>query len=137
MKKTTTVLLASSALALAACGDDDGGEETEAAATPQTAIEEIAAVRAGLDQALAEYTGGDADTAAETVEETYLQHFELVEGPLEEVDAELNEELEEEIREELVERMESGAAAAEVKDLIADIESGLKEAETQLQEAGA
>jgi hypothetical protein len=137
LKKMTTVLLASSALALAACGDDDGGEETEAAATPQTAIEEIAAVRAGLDQALAEYTSGDAATAAETVEETYLQHFEIVEGPLEEVDAELNEELEEEIREELVERMESSAAAADVKELIAEIESGLKEAETQLQGAGA
>ena len=56
------ILLAGSALALAACGDDEGGEETHATVTPQAAIEEIAAVRAGLAQALEEYTAGDAET---------------------------------------------------------------------------
>jgi hypothetical protein len=138
LKKTTTILLASSALALTACGgDDETSEESEAAVTPEVAIEEIAAVRAGLDQALAEYTGGDAETAAEIVEETYLQHFELVEGPLEEADAELNEELEDEIREELVDEIESNASVAEVKDLVAQIESGLDEAEAALNGAGA
>jgi len=133
LKKTTTILLATSTLALAACGgDEETSEESEAAVTPEAAIEEIAAVRAGLDQALAEYTGGDAETAAEIVEETYLQHFELVEGPLEEADAELNEQLEDEIREELVDEIESSAAVAEVKGLIAEIESGLDEAEAAL-----
>jgi hypothetical protein len=132
LKKLTTILLASCALALAACGDDDGGEETHATVTPQVAIEEIAAVRAGLADALAEYTSGDAETAAEIVEETYLQHFELVEGPLEEADAELNEELEDEIREDLVAQIESNASVAEVKRLIAQIEAGLDEAEAAL-----
>ena len=138
MKKTTTILLATSALALTACGgDDETSEESEAAVTPEAAIEEIAAVRAGLDQALAEYTGGDAETAAEIVEETYLQHFELVEGPLEEADAELNEQLEDEIREELVDQLESSASVAEIKDLIAEIESGLDEAEAALSGGSA
>ena len=130
-------LLAGSALALAACGDDEGGEETETTVTPQIAIEEIGDVRAGLNQALAEYTGGDAETAAEIVEETYLQHFELVEGPLEEADAELNEELEDEIREELVDQIESSASVAEVKELISQIETGLDEAEAALNGAEA
>jgi hypothetical protein len=132
-----TLVLATSALALAACGDEEGGEETEAAVTPQVAIGEIAAVRAGLEQALAEYTNGDAESAAEIVEETYLQHFELVEGPLEEIDEELNEELEEGIREELVDTMESNAEVAQVKDMIAEIESGLDEAEAALNGAEA
>ena len=71
-------------------------------------------------------------SAAETVNETYLQHFELVEGPLEEVDEELNEELEEQIREELVDEIEAGAPVADVDDLIAEIETGLDEAERPL-----
>ena len=133
MKKLTPVLFAIAALALAACGDDEsGGEESEAAVTPQVAIEEIAAVRAGLDEAATAYADGDAEAAAETVNETYLQHFELVEGPLEEVDEELNEELEEQIREELVDEIESGAPATEVDALVDEIEAGLDEAEKAL-----
>ena len=62
MKKPTSVLLAIAALALAACGDDESGEESEAAAvTPQVAIEEIAEVRAGLDEAATAYADGDAE----------------------------------------------------------------------------
>ena len=132
MKKLTPVLFAIAALAFAACGDDENGEESEAAATPEVAIEEIAAVRAGLDEAAAASADGDAEAAAETVNETYLQHFEIVEGPLEEVDEELNEELEEQIREELVAEIESGAPAKEVDALIAEIEAGLDEAEKAL-----
>jgi hypothetical protein len=131
-----TILLTASALALAACGDEEEtSEEAEAAVTPEAAIDEIAAVRAGLDDAAKTYAGGDADAAAEIVNETYLQHFELVEGPLEEADEELNEELEEQIREELVAEIESAAPKADVDELVAEIESGLEEAEAALSGA--
>ena len=73
--------------------------------------------------------------AADQVSETYLQHFELVEGPLEEVNEELTEELEDQIREELVSAMEAGDPVPEVTKLVEEIESGLVEAEKQLQAA--
>ena len=138
MKKTMTVLALSAALGLAACGDDEESPEaeTEATATPQEAITEIGEVRTGLEDALASYENGDADAAAEAVNETYLQHFELVEGPLEEADEELNEELEHQIREELVAEIESGAPKGDVAGLVTDIEKGLDEAEDALAGAG-
>lgn len=134
MKKLILSLSVASALALAACGDDESSSEEaeETAATPQEAITEIAQVQTGLADAMKSYESGDADAAAETVNETYLQHFELVEGPLEEVDEELNEELEEQIREELVSEIESGASDADVAKLVAEIEKGLGEAEAKL-----
>src|SRR5262245_45502708 len=93
-----TAPLAAMAL-LAGCGDSDSSatakEETEAAATPQTAIAEIQQVRAGLAAGLAAYQQGEVEKAEELVGDAYLEHFENVEHPLEEVDHELNEELEE------------------------------------------
>jgi hypothetical protein len=135
MRRTLALLAGGAALAIAACGDDSSSEEEEAESTvtPQQAIVEIEAVRTGLDGALAAYKKGDQDAAAEAVSETYLQHFELVEGPLEEADEELNEELEEEIREELVDEMESGAPLAEVTGLTEEIDKGLDEAERVLK----
>ena len=135
----TTSLAALAATAMIACGDDSESEdaeaEAEATATPEQAIEEIAAVRTGLDEALTTYQDGDSAAAADTVSEAYLQHFELVEGPLEEVDAELNEELEESIREELVAEIEAEAPAKDVKALVDEINAGLDEAETALEGA--
>jgi SMC interacting uncharacterized protein involved in chromosome segregation len=136
LKTTTIMILAALALALAACGDDeDSGEAAESSVTPETAIEEIGAVRTGLDDAIASYADGDAATAADTVNETYLEHFELVEVPLEEADEELNEELEEQIREELVAEIESEAPRRNVEDLVAEIGNGLDEAEAALTAA--
>ncbi|MGI9021109.1 MAG: hypothetical protein ACR2G3_10405 [Solirubrobacterales bacterium] len=130
MKRATATVIFAGALALAGCGgDDEGSEGAEATATPQEAIEQIAEVRAGLTDALASYAQNDAEAAAETVNETYLQHFEVVEGPLEEADEELNEGLEDQIREELVSEIEAGAPRAEVSTLVARIEKGLAEAE--------
>jgi hypothetical protein len=126
------------ATALIACGDDsesDEAAEPEASVTPQQAIDEIGAVRTGLDDALTTYEDGDAAAAADAVSETYLQHFELVEVPLEEADEELNEELEESIREELVAEIESEAPAKQVQRLVDEINSGLDEAEKALEGA--
>lgn len=123
--------LAVAALALAACGGDDDGEE--ASVTPAQAIDEIAEVRAGLDQALDAYQDGDAAVAEEAASEAYLQHFELVEGPLEEVDEELNEELEVLIRETLRDAISAGDPVAEVEALVEEANAGLDDAQQALK----
>jgi hypothetical protein len=127
------------ALALAGfalgCGgsSDDKAEEAEHNANPQQAIAEIAAVRSGLAEALATYKAGDKSAADEQVGDTYLKHFEEVEGPLEEVDPELKEQLEDTIREELREQIRAGASAARVAALVREIDARLDEAKQALQ----
>ena len=116
-----------STLLLVACGgddDDSGSQLAEAQATPAKAIDEIGETSAGLDQALAQLRDGDAKAAKETVAETYLQHFEEVEGPLEKVDPKLMEKLEDGISGDL--RADIGKASvneisAQVKRLKADL----------------
>jgi hypothetical protein len=137
MRTRLALTLALLALGVAACGDDENGEEAEeASVTPQQAIAEIAQVRRGLDEAAAAYRAGDAEQASTLVEDAYLEHFEVVEGPLEDTDPELNEELEEQIREELTSEIEAGAPVPEVEDLIIEIETGLDDAESALEAAG-
>lgn len=128
--------LAALALVAAGCGDDD--EETateEAAATPQQAIAEIGAVRQGLTQGLAAYRAGDAERADTVIGDAYLEHFEIVEGPLEDADPELNEELEELISTEIREQIEAGAPAKEVQELVQEAQTGLDQAEAVLGKA--
>jgi hypothetical protein len=125
------LVLAGFALGCGSSGDDKA-EEAEHATTPQQAIAEIGEVRDGLAEALATFRAGDASTADEQVGDTYLKHFELVEGPLEEVDHELNEELEDTIREELREQIRAGAAEAKVAALVREIDAKLDEAEQAL-----
>jgi hypothetical protein len=131
---SAVVALALAGFALG-CGSssDDKAEEAEHSATPQQAISEIAQVRSGLAEALATYKTGDAAAADEQVGDTYLKHFELVEGPLEEVDHELTEELEDTIREELREQIRADAGAAKVEGLVREIYAKLDEAEQALQ----
>jgi len=128
--------LAALALIAAGCGDDNGGETTEeAAATPQEAISEIGAVRQGLNQGLAAYKSGDAERADQLIGDAYLEHFEIVEGPLEEADPELNEELEELIATEIRDEIKAGAPAPEVEALVKEAQNGLDEAEAALGKA--
>jgi hypothetical protein len=124
--------VATLALAFAGCGDD-GKSEDDHATTPGQAIAEIAKVRSGLDTAMTSYGDGDAKRADAQVGDAYLEHFEHVEGPLEEVDAELNERLEDTIREELRDRIKAGAPAAEVKALVGRINADLDKAEAALR----
>jgi hypothetical protein len=121
---------------LVACGDSSDGTSTDAEAsiTPAMAIDEIGAVEDGLAAAQAAYVKGDADQAEELASTAYLEHFELVEGPLEEADEELNEHLEELIREELRNAITDGAPVAEVKKLVAEANDGLDEARTVLKQ---
>jgi hypothetical protein len=140
--RTLLMLLAavlSVGLLAAGCGDDDSddsegaaAEAEETALTPDQAIAEIAVVRRGLDDALAAYEEGDTATAEEAVTDAYLEHFELVEPPLEEADPELNEELEVLIREELGGAVSAGEPVADVKALVNEAQTGLVEAEAAL-----
>lgn len=143
MTKKLSVVLAVSALALAGaliagCGDDDeGGDATEAASvSADDAIAEIGEVRTGIDAALAAYRDGDSEEAVRLTEDAYLEHFELVEGPLEEVEPELNEELEETIREGLPAEFEREAPVNEIGGLVDAIHEDLDTAEQALNAEG-
>jgi hypothetical protein len=123
--KVVAVVAMLSATLLAACGgDDDSASQSEAQATPSKAIDEIDETRAGLEQAVAQLRDGDAKAAKETVAETYLQHFEEVEGPLEKVDPKLMEELEEGISGDLrgdIGKKSAKQIEAHVRELKADL----------------
>jgi hypothetical protein len=133
------LLLAALSLGLlaAGCGDDDDSDNAaeqaeETALSPDQAIAEIAVVRKMLDDGLAAYEDSDQAAAEELVTDAYLEHFELVEPPLEEADPELNEELEVLIREELGGAVAAGEPEANVKKLVNETHSGLDEAEAIL-----
>lgn len=136
LRHTLAVAALGGALIAGCGGDDESTEAEEATATPAEAITEIGAVRSGLDDALAAYEKGDVDEAEQLAGDAYLEHFEIVEGPLEEQDEELNEELEELIREELRTAITSGEPTADVKALVEEANSGLDQAETALEQAG-
>jgi hypothetical protein len=132
--------VAMAALALggmaAGCGSDGENEASEAAehaATPQQAIEEIGEVRSALDAALATYRSGRHAAADQQVGDAYLEHFELVEGPLGKVDHELTEHLEDGIREELRDAMKDGAPVTKVERLVHELDEHLDEAEAALK----
>ena len=128
------------ALPIAGCGDDtddDAAEQVEeAAVSPQQAIAEIALVRQGMDEGLAAYEAGDTAQAEQLVGDAYLEHFELVEPPLEEVDEELNEELEVLIRETLRDAIVAGEPVSQVEKLVMQANKGLDEAEAALGGSG-
>ena len=124
--------LATFALGCGSSGDDKAAEEAEHGTTPRQAVAQIAQVRSGLAHALATYRAGDARAAGEQVGDTYLQHFELVEGPLEEADHELKEQLEDSIREELRAQIRADAGEAKVAALVQRIDAKLDQAEQTL-----
>jgi DNA anti-recombination protein RmuC len=126
------------ALALAACGTEsketeNAAEETAEKATPAEARAEIGAVRTALDDAMVALRKGDATAADNAVSEGYLQHFERVEGPLGDVDRELNEKLEDTIREDLRDTIRQGGSVAEVTRLVGEIKADLATAEQKLR----
>ena len=120
---------------LVACGgdDDDSGSQSAATqSTPTKAIDEIDETSAGLDQALTQLRSGDVKAAKETVAETYLQHYEEVEAPLEKVAPELNEKLEEGISTDL--RGDIGKESAEqITHQVNQLKLGLATAKSRLQ----
>src|SRR3954453_4319444 len=120
-----------SGVALAACGGDSKSSGQEPSAS--TAIEEIKAVKAGLDEAVVQLRAGKAAAAEETVANTYVDHFENVEDPLEKVDHELKEELEEGISTELRGEIKNGASAAKVQQHVTALKADLDSAAEKLR----
>jgi hypothetical protein len=122
---------------LVGCGDGDSSssekEEHAAAATPQKAIAEIALVRAGLAAGLAAYENGDAKKADQLIGDSYLEHFEVVEGPLDESDEELKEELELLISTEIRQEIKQGKEPAQVETLVEEANKQLDRAEKALK----
>jgi hypothetical protein len=133
IRLTILPLAAAAALALSACGDDEKPTAEEHQSTPAVAIEEAGKTSAALTAALTTYKSGDKAAAEEAVSEAYLQHFELVEAPLDKVDHELNEDLEHRIREELVEKIKAGAPATEVEAFVTQIKADLVTAQAKLK----
>jgi len=134
IRSALTTAAVGGVVALSACGSDNDkkSEEAEANTSPQQAITEIAAVRTALGTAVEQVKSGDKAAADNTVSEAYLQHFEKVEGPLEERDHELNEELEEAISQELRDKIKT-ASASEVEAFVEEIEGDLTTAEGKLK----
>ena len=134
MRRTFAVSVTALALAAAGCGGDDDSEEAveESAATPRQAVAEIAEVREGLDAGLVAYRKGEAEEAEQLVGDAYLEHFELVEGPLEDRDEELNEELEVLISTTIRDAIKEGEPAEQVASLVKEANGGLDEAESEL-----
>ena len=126
--------LAMGLLSVGCGGKDEPKEAAESeASTPQQALAQVRATRAGLTKALSTYRSGDHAAADRQVGDTYLEHFEQVEGPLEKADKELNEQLEDSIREELRSKMKADAATADVQELGAEIMANLDRAEAALR----
>jgi hypothetical protein len=147
MRPTTTLLLSAMlalSLTISACGEGrgettspagspaaeqkPGSEAREASADTQRAVAEIGEVKAMLRRALSSYRQGDRAAAEKLVGDAYLEHFELVEHPLEERDKELMEKLEVTISTTIRNRMKQGAAVAEIEGLVTQAERDLDRA---------
>jgi DNA repair exonuclease SbcCD ATPase subunit len=132
MRRFVLALLALSLVSFgAACGSDE--ESSEEDTTAAAAAAEIDTIKSMLDDALAKYKAGDVEAAEETVGDAYLEHFEHVEHPLEEVDEELMEDLERTISNDIRTKMKDGAPASEVEHLIEQTKTDLDEAKSKLQ----
>ena len=128
-----SVAALAASLALLACGSDSKGSEEQEQTSPAVALKEAGETRAALTAALATYKGGDQRAAEDQVAEAYLQHFEEVEGALEEKDAELMEKLEEAINGDLRNAMKEGKPAGEVEAQVNAVVADLRKAEAALQ----
>ena len=125
LPKIVAALALSSSFALAACGSDKekSSEASEEQSTPAQAIKEIDATRTGLDMAVRQVRSGDRKAAEDTAAETYLEHFEKVEGPLEEA-----------ISGALRQKIKSTAPAGEVAKFVKGIKADLATAEAKLKQ---
>jgi hypothetical protein len=134
LRSAALTVVLSSGFALAACGSDRKAPGTAAEqSTPSLARTEIVATKAGLDSALTQLRAGDAAAAEETIANTYVDHFEKVEAPLDRVDHELKEGLEEDISGGLRAEIRKGAPAAQVGKHIERLKADLDTAAEKLK----
>lgn len=116
----------------AGCGGSEGSNDGASGESTAEALEQVQAIPALLDDAVATYKSGDHEAAAEAVGDVYLEHYEDVEGPLGDRNHDLMEELEEQISTELRQAMEGGRPEAEIDGLVAEIKTNLEQAEREL-----
>lgn len=122
------------ALAIGAC---TGAASTPAPTTAasQAAVDvaaEIDATVAGLEEALTKYRAGDKQGALDAIAETYEKHFELVEGPLDEVDHDFMENLEELVAIKTRAVIQDGKPVAELEALVTEAKTLLAQAKEML-----
>jgi hypothetical protein len=130
--------LALAALAVGCGGSEDGAgaaTEAEESVSAEEAVGEIDEIERMLDEALASYQAGNTEEAEGIVGDAYLEHFEKVEHPLEELDHDLMEELEVLISTTLRDEIRAGASASEVEALVEEAKSGLATAKSLLEES--
>jgi hypothetical protein len=133
IRPALTTLALGSALAVVACGEDKKATAGDPPSGAAKAIAEIGPTRTALDQGLAAFKAGDKARAQELVSEGYVEHFEAVEGPLEQVDHDLKEKLEETIAMGIRDKIRHGAPAAEVEALVGQAKADLTTAEQKLR----
>lgn len=103
--------------------------------TVTEALAELDVARGLVDDAVAQYADGDAETAYTTARNAYLDHFEYVEIPLRVRDEGLTLALEEDFAA-LRNQIEGGAGLDTVRETGAEVLAGLDDVERALSEPG-
>jgi len=106
---------------------EENGEETDPLTTLST-------IRTLLNQSITELNAGNNTGASELVDIAYIDNYEYIEGPLEELDSELMEETEVMIREDLANAIEDKKPIDEITTLHNNIKSNLDTAEKLFQQ---
>jgi hypothetical protein len=106
-------------------------ENDEAENNPLTILSTI---RTLLNQSITELNAGNYTGASELVDIAYIDNYEYIEGPLEELDSELMEETEVMIREDLANAIEDKKTLEEITTLHNNIKSNLDKAEKLFQQ---
>jgi len=108
-------------------GIDTGSSETDAEETVET-------IKANLDEAADAYAAGNDAEAKEIIRQTYLSHFEGLEGPLIEKRPELVEDLEADFNEDLPGLIDDNASVSEVRSKVDEMDGKLDTAAEVLSE---
>lgn len=143
-RRTLVGLTLGAALVVGACSSAGSTPAPSAAATAGTSAgtspaasvnlgAEVDATIAGLETALTKYRAGDTQGALDAIAETYENHFELVEHPLEEIDHDFMEELEELIAVKTRAVIQEGRPVADLEALVAEAKTGLAKARDLLK----
>ncbi len=94
----------------------------------------LSTIRNLLDKSIIETNAGNYTGASELVDIAYIDNYEYIEGPLEELDSELMEETEVMIREDLANAIEDKKPLDEITTLHNSINSNLDKAEKLFQQ---
>ncbi len=107
-------------------------EENEEAENDPLTI--LSTIRTLLNQSITEINAGNYTGASELVDVAYIDNYEYIEDPLEELDSELMEETEVMIREDLASAIEDQKPLDEITTLHNNIKSNLDTAEKLFQQ---